>query len=259
MYRFLVAAAAVSVFATVHHAAGQSTRGRTSAARRAPAADPGGASVTAWPFSRNTTTPSTASPAKRRSQRSVEEKVLSPFDPPPDPRKMTARSRTPSGATPRPDPRRSMDATQMPQQSTSNPSSRSPWSRYNAPSQGKPLARSGDPNEPRTLPPTNRGGQYNGSRSGQSQSRPQAMPYDRRPRTSNQPLDQQTARDQLRAMQQERMNRDAARWRSEQQTKRNTPAPTPNVDRQPLPTGGSEPPSTELDNGPALFAPSNGK
>jgi hypothetical protein len=133
-----------------------------------------------------------------------------------------------------------------------------PRSRYNGQPRNKPLARSSEPGAPRVFLPEVQGAHYGGAQSGQSS--PRALPYDRRARSSTQALDQQTAREQLRAMQQERMNRDAARWKSEQ-TKRKSGASTtaPRVEPKPIVEDDSEAAGGGLDSGPALFAPTNGK
>jgi len=200
--------------------------------------------------------------------------------------------------------RNAQDMTQSPRTSVPQPNSyyQKRKSLFDKSKQAEPYSRADMPTPPQVqLPSDSNSGQHDprGGNAGVPNltPAPRAMQYDPRnaPRNSQgnqrnqyntpgnprafkpdtQPLpvgsrspvpDAKTARDQLRAIQQERISREAERLKSEQAKlkaatiapRAEEPQPTPNASEQPLPRNGSNAQEADPGDGPLLFTPANG-
>jgi hypothetical protein len=222
-------------------------------------------------------------------------RVLSPFAPPPVPRAAGTRVRSSNGGGQvDQDRRRTMGTARTPAplggsplggstkaRSNVRPPIKPPIKPLNKPRQDGAPTRSGNPSPPHVLLPQDHRASphYMPGDNGNVRSlqrEPRAMPYDPAnaqsgPRAFNpdtQPLpvgrlpqaqDDRSAREQLRAIQQERMNREAARWKSEQARLKAAGKSPPRGDRQPPPFDDSQPPPSNSGDGPLLLAPSNAR
>lgn len=201
-----------------------------------------------------------SSAAKSNGYKSNADRVLSPFAPPPVPRGATTRSRSAQGndQVDR-DPRRSLGTTRTPAQlgrnslgGNSTPSLKPiPLDR----SEGNRDPRSGSRGV-RNFSPEPRAMQYDPRN---PQRDPRAIKPESRPlpgTSRSQAPDDQRAREQLRAIQQQRIDREAAKWQSEQ-AKLKAAVPTSDIDRQQPPVDRQDSPSADPGDGPLLMAPSN--